>query len=200
MARRSLTAALGRRIGAVLTADGFREEGLRWFQRSELGDFAVVEIQPSRGLPGLENCFVNAGSVPGPWDVWGRWVFPDLERGESPHVGDGVLDERVQPSGTAWLSLVDSESVTTIGDWLVGELADSVVPRLRRRFDREVLLSEILPATGNEELLRAAFRAEAGDAAGADAVLVPAEEDDENMARFRRWIHEYAAAKGSRRR
>jgi hypothetical protein len=135
---------------------------------------------------------MSAGST-----AWGRWVFPDLERGESPHVADGVLHERVQPPGTAWLSLQDNESVTTIGDWLIGELTESVVPRLRRRFDRDVLLSEILPTTGHEELLRTAFRAEAGDAAGAHAVLGPAEGEDENMARFRAWIHEYAVANAS---
>jgi hypothetical protein len=56
MARRPLTAAFGRVIGATLTAEGFREEPrLRWWERSALGNFAVVEVQLSRDLPGLEN-------------------------------------------------------------------------------------------------------------------------------------------------
>jgi hypothetical protein len=36
------------------------------------------------------------------------------------------------------LSLTDEASVADLGAWVVGQLADPVLPRLRRRFDRDV--------------------------------------------------------------
>jgi hypothetical protein len=125
-----------------------------------------------------------------------RWLNPANDCGEGPSETFGVARDRVLPPGTPWLSLTDKESVAELGAWVVGQLADPVLPLLRRRFDRDVLLAKLAeqPAKGQAVTLRAAFRAEAGDAAGADEALGPPDEDDENMARYRTWLHEYAAA------
>jgi hypothetical protein len=200
MARRPLTAALGRTIGTVLTEQGFESDGLVWWLRSELGDFAVVDVQASRSLPGTENCFVNVASVPGPLFDWLRWLDPD-DYGDVPDASSGVLHERVQPPGVGWLSLTSPAAQADVGAWVAAELTDQVLPRLLRRFDRAVLLAELdrQPASGHSVMLRAAFRAEAGDMAGADEAFGPADEDDENMARYRTWLHEYAASRAGPR-
>jgi hypothetical protein len=105
MARRPLTTAFGRVIGATLTAGGFREEpGLRWWERSALGDFAVVEVQRSRDLSGLENCFVNVAAVPGPWYAWMKWIDPAEDVGEAPGASSAIWFSRVQPRGSGWLT------------------------------------------------------------------------------------------------
>jgi hypothetical protein len=195
MARRPLTAAFGRMIGAMLTAEGFHEEELRWWQRSELGDFAVVDVRTSGAVPGSENFFVNVATVPGPLYAWMRWLNPVNDYGEGPTSTLGVLRDRVLLPGSPWLSLTDKASVSDLGAWIVAQLADPVLPRLRRRFDRDVLLAELdkQPGSGHSVMLRAAFRAEAGDAAGADEAFGPQDEDDQNMTRYRTWLHEYAA-------
>ena len=52
MARRPLLTAFARLIGEMLTGEGFQTapDGLRWWLRSDLGDFAVIDVQAARGL------------------------------------------------------------------------------------------------------------------------------------------------------
>jgi hypothetical protein len=198
MARRPLTTALARMIGEALTAEGFQTvpDGLRWWLRSDLGDFAVIDVQTSRALPGLENCFVNVAAVPGPRYDWMRWLNPANDTGEAPGTVHWAWRDRVKEPGNAWLTLYDRATVAQVGEFVVAKLADPYVPLLRSFFDRDVLLAELAkkPATNQAVLCRSAFLAEAGDAAGADAALGPIERDDVNLARYRSWLHEYAAA------
>jgi hypothetical protein len=198
MARRPLTAAFARVIGEMLTAEGFHEaDGMRWWLRSDLGDFAVIDVQTSKALPGLENCFVNMAAVPGPRYDFLRWLDPSWDYGEAPGTVHGVWRDRVERPGiNPWLTLTDKASAAELGGWVVSQLRERFLPRLRNFFDRDVLLAELAKRTASREaaVYRASFLAEAGDAVAADAALGPAEDDDESMANYRRWLREYAAA------
>src|SRR4051812_47484293 len=198
MARRPLLTAFARLIGEMLTGEGFQTapDGLRWWLRSDLGDFAVIDVQAARGLAGPENCFVNVAAVPGPRYDFLRWLNPANDTGEAPGTVHWAWRDRVKQPGEPWLALTDKTAVGTVGQLVLERLADPYLPLLRSFFDRDVLLTELAkkPATNQARLCRSAFLAEAGDAAGADAALGPVEHDDENLARYRSWLHEYAAA------
>ena len=199
MARRPLTTAFARIIGKALIAEGFHEaDGMRWWLRSELGDFAVVDVQTSRALPGLENCFVNVAIVPGPRYDWLKWLDLSWDSGEAPRTVHGAWRDRVDQPGRPWLTLTDKASVAELGAWMVDQLQDRVVPGLRRLLDRDGLVAELAKRTATREaaVYRAAFLAEAGDAAAAENELGPDENDDESMAHYRTWLREYAAAHG----
>jgi hypothetical protein len=73
-ARAAFSEVLRESIGPTLSAAGYRGRGGTWTGTSSLGDFAVVNVQRSRGTwPGAEDqisFYVNLAVVPLPWWEW----------------------------------------------------------------------------------------------------------------------------------
>ena len=208
MARNPRKAAFCRILSATLTAHGFEEGdgGRAWWLRSELGDYIAVNVQSSNNSANV--VYVNIAVVPKPQLEYNRWLarrlWPDNEAAahQGPDPSIGYLSERVNPVDAPdtrpWdHALHTVELARHIGALVARDLADPIVPRFRRYLDRDMLLSTLDrmgAMAGVARWLRAAFLAETGDVEDADRVYGPADEDDENQARQRQFLREYALA------
>jgi hypothetical protein len=170
---------------------------MRWWYRSALDDWAIVEIQKACANYETERFHVNLATVLGPWRKWLYSEYPNAQdaRREIPTGASAIILDRLSPQQMdqygGW-GLADQASAVAAGEFAARELASIAIPRLKRRLDRDSLLAELEAKGRPTARFRAAFLAQAGDVAGAEAAMANDTIVDD-ADRIRRWLREYAA-------
>ncbi|WP_172967814.1 DUF4304 domain-containing protein [Micromonospora sp. WMMA2032] len=112
---------------AVLVPYGFQANGRLFRLRSSLGDWLVVDLQPSDGsIPERPRFFINVG-----FTLWSRWSWDRsyFNLAEAPKVEECIWKTRVRP-----------EPANGSSRWEMrpGPAAEAVLEALARVLDREV--------------------------------------------------------------
>src|SRR4051812_28265624 len=120
MPRRSLIDAVAEIVEQRLRAEGLARQERVFYLSNEFGDYALVELQESARLPGMERFLVNVAAAPAPIVDWVATLAGArrAKRGV-PAAADGLFIERVAapgggPHGMGW-TVTDAESAAVTG-------------------------------------------------------------------------------------
>ncbi len=211
----ALKAALRDVVGPAARAHGFQGTAPSWRRCSELGDWAVVNVQSSQySRADALHCVLNVSVAPEPWLSWLA-----ARDGRSPkQVGEtyGLYRERLHPTGTpepidGWWEIHHDDEAPGVATDMLRQLDAHGWPILERLLDRRAMLDQV--RSGQLGLLER----QAGDAwfAQVEALLLsdlgPSAEVDDHLAYalehvsashrehavlFDGWIRERAASTG----
>jgi hypothetical protein len=186
-------------VGPTLSAAGYRGRAANWIRTSDLGDFAMVNIQRSAGSwptdPDELGFYVNLAVIPLPWWDWRR-----VDSGETGHPRHhhGVVRERLHtgPPREEWVEMwwvSDPPSALRVGEDVSTRLQHRGLPRLAELLDREKLLDAI----GRPSTILAAMRTDRGVSDELEELLSRLPGDPFPADRFRAWAWARAVAGGA---
>ncbi|HTJ38346.1 MAG TPA: DUF4304 domain-containing protein [Dactylosporangium sp.] len=202
MRRKSLVDIVADVVGERrLRAEGFARQGRTFYLTNDSGDYALVEIQGSSRLPGMELFYVNVGVAPEPLVDRVTTVFGSkLAKHGVPGTEYGLLLERVKapgggPQGLGW-TVSDAQSAAATGELVADLLIALPVGSLRGLVDRDRLRDEIAARNRLTPDVEAALAARDGPGERFEALLRRAAEWKTDSADFLAWARQYAARHG----
>ena len=147
-AQEALRAALRDVLSPAAREHGYRGSAPTWRKGSEAGDWAVVNVQSSRGSTsdGVA-CVVNLAFAPEPWL---RWLRESLGAGWPKSIVEslGLHRERLGPAGApqagpGWWQVSDEASARVAVEDMVLQLERAGWPVLEQMFSREAMVARL---------------------------------------------------------
>lgn len=154
-AQDALRRALRDTVGPALRSAGFTGSAPTWRLRTDVGDWAVVNVQssPWSTRDGVR-CIVNIAVAPEPhlaWQAHRRDHLPSPHDYRTTKVveSDGLFRDRLEPgskpdgAGEQWWEVVDDETARSVVGDIVLRLERTELPRLTSLLDRERMLAAV---------------------------------------------------------
>ncbi|MDH2415261.1 DUF4304 domain-containing protein [Nocardioides sp. CER19] len=143
----ALKAALRDVVGPAAREHGFKGSVPNWRRNTDLGDWAIVNVQTSQ-YSSRESlrCVVNLSLAPQPWLAW-----TEARQGPLPKsLGEsyGLYRERLHPSGSpagvyAWWEVNDPDDAPDVAADIQCQLEQVGWPTLERLLDRTAMVEQV---------------------------------------------------------
>jgi hypothetical protein len=205
MPRRSLIDAVADTVEERLRAEGLARQDRIFYLGNDLGDYALVELQGSSPLPGMERFLVNVAAAPAPIVDWVAALSGKRRAGRGvPVAADGLFIERVAapgggPHGMGW-TVTDAASAVVTGGLLTDLLLAGPVKLLRGLVDRDRLRAELARRNRLAPDIEAALAAGDGPGERFEELLRRAVAWKDDSADFVAWARQYATRATANRR